>query len=79
MARPLALFQQTLALDSAIAGSRLPLVAISQGTGGGAETHYFYNTVLALAEVGFIVAAMSHTDHNWRGHAYTFFIPCNFP
>jgi len=34
MARPLALFQQTLALDSAIAGSRLPLVAISQGTGG---------------------------------------------
>ena len=78
MPRPLALFQQTLALDSAIAGSRLPLVAISQGIGGGAETHYIYNTALALAEVGFIVAAMSHTDHNWRGHAYPFFIPCNF-
>jgi hypothetical protein len=34
MPRPLALFQQTLALDSAIAGSRLPLVAICQAPAG---------------------------------------------
>jgi intracellular septation protein len=60
--RPLGLFQQTVAADGAITGSQLPLVVISHGTGGGAETHY--DTALALAEAGFIAAAVTHAGDN---------------
>jgi len=68
--RPLGLFQQTVAADAPISGSQLPLIVISHGTGGGAETHY--DTALALAEAGFIAAAVTHTGDNWRDHAYSF-------
>jgi intracellular septation protein A len=40
MSRSLGPFRQTVAGDGAIAGSQLPLIVISHGTGGGAETHY---------------------------------------
>jgi predicted dienelactone hydrolase/intracellular septation protein A len=68
--RPLGLFQQTVAADAPISGSQLPLIVISHGTGGGAETHY--DTALALAEAGVIAAAVTHTGDNWRDHAYSF-------
>jgi predicted dienelactone hydrolase/intracellular septation protein A len=68
--RPLGLSQQTVAADAPISGSQLPLIVISHGTGGGAETHY--DTALALAEAGFIAAAVTHTGDNWRDHAYSF-------
>jgi intracellular septation protein A len=68
--RPLGLFQQVVAADAPISGSQLPLVVISHGTGGGAETHY--DTALALAEAGFIAVAVTHTGDNWRDHAYSF-------
>jgi intracellular septation protein len=55
-------FRQTVAADGAIAGSQLPLIVISHGTGGAAET------ALALAEAGFIAAALTHTGDNWRDH-----------
>jgi predicted dienelactone hydrolase/intracellular septation protein A len=68
--RPLGLFQQVIAADAPISGSQLPLVVISHGTGGGAETHY--DTALALAEAGFIAVAVTHTGDNWRDRAYSF-------
>jgi predicted dienelactone hydrolase len=60
----LGLFRQTVAVDGAIAGSQLPLVVISHGTGGSAELHY--DTALSLAEAGFIAAAITHSGDNWR-------------
>ena len=68
--RPLGLFQQVVAADAPISGSQLPLIVISHGTGGGAETHY--DTALALAESGFIAAALTHTGDNWGDHAVSF-------
>jgi predicted dienelactone hydrolase/intracellular septation protein A len=68
--RSLGLFQQIVAADAPIAGSQLPLIVISHGTGGGADNHY--DTTLALAEAGFIAVAVTHTGDNWRDHAYSF-------
>ena len=56
--QPLALFTQNVAVDAPVAGARLPLILISHGTGGSLSGHY--DTALALAEAGFIVAALSH-------------------
>src|SRR5262249_3308767 len=47
-----------------IAGRGLPLVVMSHGTGGSFEGHY--DTALALAEAGFVVAAVTHTGDNYR-------------
>jgi predicted dienelactone hydrolase/intracellular septation protein A len=68
--RPLGLFQQVVAADAPISGSQLPLIVISHGTGGAAETHY--DTALALAEAGFIAVAVTHTGDNWRDRAVSF-------
>jgi intracellular septation protein A len=70
MPRPLGLFQQIVSADPPISGSQLPLIVISHGTGGGAETHY--DTALTLAEGGFNAVAVTHTGDNWRDHAYSF-------
>lgn len=48
----------TVAPDAPIAGHRLPLVVISHGGGGRYDSHY--DTALALAHAGFVVAAVSH-------------------
>jgi predicted dienelactone hydrolase len=42
----------------------LPLIVMSHGTGGSFEGHY--DTALALAEAGFVVAAVTHTGDNYR-------------
>src|ERR1700736_5269075 len=60
----LGLFQQTVATGGAVAGRGLPLVVISHGTGGSFEGHY--DAALALAEAGFVVAAVTHTGDNYR-------------
>jgi predicted dienelactone hydrolase len=60
----LGLFQQAVAPNGAISGVRLPLVVISHGTGGSFEGHY--DTAIALAEAGFVVAAVTHTGDNYR-------------
>lgn len=62
--QPLALFRQTVASGGAVAGRDLPLVVISHGTGGAFSSHY--DTALALAEAGFVVAAVTHTGDNYR-------------
>jgi predicted dienelactone hydrolase len=60
----LELFSQTVAPDAAVAGHGLPLVVISHGNGGSLAGHY--DTALALAHAGFVVAAPTHTGDNWR-------------
>jgi predicted dienelactone hydrolase len=62
--QPLGLFQQVVATDGAVAGRGLPLVVMSHGTGGAFSSHY--DTALALAEAGFVVAAVTHTGDNYR-------------
>ena len=63
-------FRQSVATDGAVSGSPLPLVVISHGTGGTAAIHY--DTALALAEAGFVAAAIEHTGDNWRDRRYSF-------
>ncbi|MFA5962762.1 MAG: dienelactone hydrolase [Sphingomonas sp.] len=61
---PLGLFSQTVAPDAPVAGQGLPLVVMSHGNGGGFTGHY--DTALALARAGFVVAALTHPGDNWR-------------
>jgi predicted dienelactone hydrolase len=58
------LYRQTVAAGGPIAGRGLPLIVMSHGTGGSFEGHY--DTALALAEAGFVVAAVTHTGDNYR-------------
>ena len=62
--QPLGLFVQTVANGGTVAGRDLPLIVMSHGTGGSFEGHY--DTALALAEAGFVVAAVTHTGDNYR-------------
>lgn len=52
-----------LATDGAIDGRGLPLILMSHGTGGTATSHI--DTMLALAEAGYVVAAPLHTGDNF--------------
>jgi predicted dienelactone hydrolase len=63
-------YEQTVAMDGPIAGTNLPLILISHGTGGSALTHY--DTAIALAEAGYIAAAIEHTGDNWHDRSYSF-------
>lgn len=60
----LELYTQTVAIEGAVAGGGHPLVVISHGNGGSMAGHY--DTALALAQAGFVVAAMTHTGDNYR-------------
>jgi predicted dienelactone hydrolase len=57
-------FEQTVAMNGAITGRGLPLIVMSHGSGGSFEGHY--DTALALADAGFVVAAVTHTGDNYR-------------
>ncbi|KQW57653.1 alpha/beta hydrolase family protein [Variovorax sp. Root411] len=48
--------------DCPVAGSRLPLIVLSHGYGGSYLGHH--DTAQALADAGFVVAAISHSDDN---------------
>jgi predicted dienelactone hydrolase len=65
--QPLGLYQQTVATDAAVAGRGLPVIVMSHGSGGSFEGHY--DTAIALAEAGFVVAAVTHTGDNYRDHS----------
>lgn len=60
--RPQALgpYRHTVALDGVVDGRALPLVVILHGAQGVLENHY--ETALALADVGFVVAAVNHAQ-----------------
>jgi predicted dienelactone hydrolase len=57
-------FTQLVAPRGDIEGRRLPLVVMSHGTGGWYGEHY--DTALALARAGFVVAAVSHTGDTYQ-------------
>jgi len=56
--------QQMVAPDAAVEGAGLPLVVISHGHAGSYAGHL--DTALALANAGFIVAALTHNGDSWR-------------
>ena len=60
----LGLYRQTVAVGGAVVGRDLPVIVMSHGAGGSFEGHY--DTALALAEAGFVVAAVTHTGDNYR-------------
>ncbi|MFI4934071.1 MAG: alpha/beta hydrolase family protein [Caulobacterales bacterium] len=57
-------FTQTVAPGGPVAGSGLPLIVMSHGTGGWYGEHY--DTSLAFARAGFVVAAVSHTGDTYE-------------
>lgn len=63
-ASPVGAFVQTVAPGADPVGQGLPLVVMSHGTGGSYEGHY--DTALALAHAGFVVAALTHTGDNYK-------------
>jgi predicted dienelactone hydrolase len=60
----LGLNAQTVAAGAPIAGERLPLIVMSHGNGGSFAGHA--DTAQALAEAGFVVAALTHPSDNYR-------------
>lgn len=64
----LGLSRQSVAAPGApLVGRRLPLVVASHGTGGSFRDHH--DTAHALAEAGFVVAALSHTGDTYDDHS----------
>lgn len=63
-AHPVAMGRATMsvAVNGAIQGTDLPLVVISHGTGGSFLGHF--DTAIALADAGFVVATVTHTGDN---------------
>lgn len=53
---------------NAVLGDHLPLIVISHGTGGSKESHE--DTARALANAGFVVAAVTHTGDNYKDLSY---------
>ena len=54
---------QVVAPDAPVVGAHLPLVVISHGSGGSFAGHY--DTALALANAGFVAAAVTHTGDSY--------------
>jgi predicted dienelactone hydrolase len=65
--QPVEAYSQTVAAGGEVVGHRLPLIVMSHGSGGSFAGHY--DTALALAEAGFVVAAVTHTGDNYRDHS----------
>lgn len=67
--RPLGPFTQSVAEGAPVSPGPHPLIVVSHGTGGWLGEHY--DTAHALAEAGFVVAAVSHTGDSYSDHART--------
>lgn len=63
---------QDLAMEGTIAGWKHPLILISHGTGGTYLSHY--DTAVALAQAGFIAAAVLHPGDNALDQSRRLFI-----
>ena len=61
-------FTQTVAPGAPITGERLPLVVMSHGGAGWYGSHY--DTALALAHAGFVVAAVSHAGDTFDDQSH---------
>jgi len=66
------LITQNVAVDGPVEGSRLPLIVISHGTGSSFLGHY--DTAIALAEAGYVVASVTHTGDNYADQSRSIFI-----
>jgi predicted dienelactone hydrolase len=64
---PLDTFTQDVAVGAPVVGHGLPLVVISHGSGGWFGGHY--DTALALAHAGFVVAAATHNGDAYKDQA----------
>ena len=53
----------------AVTGDKLPLIVISHGRRGWFGTHH--DTAAALADAGFVVAALNHPGDTWRDTSRT--------
>lgn len=60
---PLGIGDQTVAAGAPLVGDHLPLIVMSHGNGGFFGGHA--DTAQALAEAGFVVAALTHTGDNY--------------
>jgi predicted dienelactone hydrolase len=60
---PLGINDQVVAAGAPLVGNRLPLIVMSHGNGGFFGGHA--DTAQALAEAGFVVAALTHTGDNY--------------
>lgn len=63
-------FDMTVAPDAAPTAGMKPLIVISHGTGGSSMN--MYDTAIALADAGFVVAAPLQAGDNYRDHAVSF-------
>ena len=57
-----------VAAGAPVAGDHLPLVVMSHGNGGWFGGHH--DTAEALAQAGFVVAALTHTGDNYRDQSH---------
>ena len=62
--QPIELNSQTVAEDAPMKGRDLRLVVMSHGHGGSYAGHY--DTAEALAEAGFVAAAVTHDGDSWK-------------
>lgn len=69
----LGLYTQNVAAGAPIAGEHLPLVVLSHGNGGALASHY--DTALALAEAGFVVAAPTHAGDTYGDQSHATDLP----
>ncbi|MEO8057900.1 MAG: dienelactone hydrolase [Burkholderiales bacterium] len=60
-------FTLNIARGGAVAGQGLPLIVMSHGNGGSSLSHH--DTAVALAQAGFVVAAVAHTGDNHADHS----------
>ena len=63
-------FDMNVAMDAPVRGAHHALIVMSHGTGGSAVNSY--DTAMALAEAGFIVAAVQHAGDNYLDHSVAF-------
>jgi predicted dienelactone hydrolase len=66
--RPIDLYTQEVATDAPVSGHALALIVISHGNGGSYAGHY--DTAMALARAGFVVAALTHPGDNWHDQTH---------
>ena len=73
-AKPLAMGPTTMsvAADAPLEGKGLPLVVMSHGNGGYFLSHF--DTAIALADAGFVVAAVTHTGDNYADRSRSTYV-----
>ena len=62
----------SVAFNSPVEGRTLPLVVMSHGTGSSFLGHY--DTAIALADAGYVVAAVTHTGDNYADQSRSVFL-----